>query len=258
MNPVIIGNATLYLGDCLEILPSIRKQVDAVVSDPPYGIGWQGSNASTLSWNPIINDDGNFDITPILNMDCLVISFGANCYPEKLPHRGRWICWDKRVVEKADKMLGSPFELAWTNKTSGFDRMYRVMHGGVVNADGMGIKRVHPTQKPISLMERILIDYTHEGDTILDPFMGSGSTGVACVTSGRKFIGIEIEPKYFDIACRRIEQAYAQPRLFEEKVGAGETAVQGDMLLPANATSSAAAEGGRLQRSVRRHTIERN
>ena len=204
----------LYLGDCLEVMRSMPdKSVDAVITDPPYGIGWAGSNASTLSWNPIANDDGNLDITPILNMDCLVISFGANCYPEKLPHRGRWICWDKRVVESADRMIGRPFELAWTNETSGFDRMYRVMHGGVVNADGHNQRRVHPTQKPVTLMKRILLDYTHEGDTILDPFMGSGTTGVACVQTGRNFIGIEIDPTYFAIAEKRIAEAQQQLRL---------------------------------------------
>ena len=209
-----MSDVTLHLGDCLDVMRSMPdKSVDAVITDPPYGIGWAGSNASTLSWNPIANDDGNLDITPILNMDCLVISFGANCYPEKLPHRGRWICWDKRVVENADRMLGSPFELAWTNKTSGFDKIYRVMHGGVVNADGHNQRRVHPTQKPVTLMKRILLDYTHEGDTILDPFMGSGTTGVACVQTGRNFIGIEIDPDYFAIAERRIKEAQLQLRL---------------------------------------------
>ena len=204
----------LYLGDCIEVMKTLpENSVDAVITDPPYGIGWAGSNASTLSWNPIANDDGNLDITPILNMDCLVISFGANCYPEKLPHRGRWICWDKRVVENADRMLGSPFELAWTNKTSGFNKIYRVMHGGVVNADGHNQRRVHPTQKPVTLMKRILLDYTHEGDTILDPFMGSGTTGVACVQTGRNFIGIEISEEYFRIAEKRIAEAQKQPRL---------------------------------------------
>jgi len=209
-----LTDVKLYLGDCIEVMKTLpENSVDAVITDPPYGIGWAGSNASTLSWNPIANDDGNLDITPILNMDCLVISFGANCYPEKLPHRGRWICWDKRVVENADRMLGSPFELAWTNKTSGFNKIYRVMHGGVVNADGHNQRRVHPTQKPVTLMKRILLDYTHEGDTILDPFMGSGTTGVACVQTGRNFIGIEISEEYFRIAEKRIAEAQKQPRL---------------------------------------------
>ena len=205
-------NVTLYLGDCLEILPQLTG-IDAVITYPPYGIGWSGSNASTREWTPIVNDDGKFDLRPILNLPCLVISFGANCYPEMLPHRGRWICWDKRIIEKSDRMLGSPFELAWVNKTTGFDKMYRLMHGGVVNADGGNAPRVHPTQKPISLMKRMLYDYTDEDDTILDPFMGSGTTIVAAIQTGRKAIGIEIDPTYFEIAEKRIRQAELQIRM---------------------------------------------
>ena len=202
---------TLYHGDCLAILPTLEAgSVDAVITDPPYGIGFEGSNASTLEWSGISNDDGTLDLRQILNMDCLVVSFGANCYPEMLPHRGRWICWDKRVIESADRMLGSPFELAWVNIKSGFDKMYRIMHGGVVNADGWGDRRVHPTQKPIILMKRIINDFTSPGDTILDPFMGSGTTGVACVETGRNFIVIEIDADYFKIAQRRIADAQAR------------------------------------------------
>lgn len=216
-----MSEVRLILGDCLEVMKTLEAgSVDAVVTDPPYGKNWTGSNASTREWTGIANDEGNLDIRSILAMDCLVISFGANCYPEMLPHRGRWICWDKRIVEKADRMLGSAFELAWVNKTSGFDRMYRVMHGGVVNADGGNIERVHPTQKPLVLMRRIILDYTQSGDTILDPFMGSGTTGVACVQTGRNFIGIEIDPGYFEIARRRIEIAQMQPGLFDAQADA--------------------------------------
>ena len=210
---------TLYLGDCLEYIKSLQpKSVQAVITDPPYGIQWSGSNDSTLTWKPIENDDGTLDLRPILNMNCLVISFGANCYPEQLPHRGRWICWDKRVVEKSDRMRGSAFELAWTNRKSGFDKMYRVMHGGVVNADGHNAPRVHPTQKPLVLMKRIILDFTNEGDTVLDPFMGSGTTGVACVETGRNFIGCEISPEYFSIAEKRINQAQAQPSFLHARL----------------------------------------
>ena len=84
------------------------------------------------------------------------------------------------------------------------------MHGGVVNADGHNAKRVHPTQKPIRLMALIIKDFTSEGDTILDPFMGSGTTGVACVQTGRRFIGMELEPRYFDSAVKRITAAIEQ------------------------------------------------
>lgn len=113
-------------------------------------------------------------------------------------------------------MLGSPFELAWTSKDHGYDRMIRLLHGGVVNNDGANVRREHPTQKPVRLME-LCLDMHPKAKTVCDPFMGSGTTGVACARMGLQFTGIERERKYFDIACRRIEQAYAQPRLFTEE-----------------------------------------
>ena len=193
----------LYLGDCLDIMPGLGA-VDAVVMDPPYGIKWQGHSGSAQEWDSIEGDTDGVDLRAILNMDCAVVSFGANCYPEQLPHRGRWLCWDKRTFSgSCDAMLGSPFELAWINRTRGFDQIVRVLHGGVVNADGGA--RVHPTQKPVSVMEFAITKNTD--GLILDPFMGSGTTGVACVNLGRRFIGIEKEPKYFKIAVERIRQA---------------------------------------------------
>ncbi len=216
MKKETIGDCELYLGDCREVLPTLGK-VDAVVTDPPYGIDYKSSllNLGAKEFEKIHGDDGTLDLLPILNFAEYVIVFGANCFPNILPHRGRWLCWDKRTIDgAADKMLGSPFELAWANKTSGYDKIVRVLHGGVVNADGG--KREHPTQKPISVMKQAIEWCCPSAQTILDPFMGSGTTGVACVKLGRKFIGIELEEKYFDIACRRVEQAYKQPDFFVE------------------------------------------
>jgi len=211
----VIGNAILYLGDCLEILPTLPK-VDAVITDPPYGIGYQSTLTAlgATKHEKIVGDDVLLDLRPILNMSCLVLSFGASNFPEQLPHRGRWLCWDKRTIDgAADAMLGSPFELAWANKTSGYDKIVRVLHGGVVNADGGA--RVHPTQKPVKVMLEAILWAAKESQNIFDPFMGSGTTGVACMNLGRKFIGIEIEPKYYEIACERIDQAQRQIRMFE-------------------------------------------
>jgi site-specific DNA-methyltransferase (adenine-specific) len=214
MNPIIIGDATLYLGDCMDILPTLGK-VDAVITDPPYGINYVASAPNATKHSKLIGDDGTLDLRLLLSMDCPVIAWGANCYPEQLPHRGRWLCWDKRGgIASADKMLGSPFELAWMNKTSGYDSIFRLLHGGVVNNDAVNAKREHPTQKPIRLMVWCIEQVKKTPETILDPFMGSGTTGVAAIQLGRKFIGIEREPKYFDIACQRIEQAVAQGQLF--------------------------------------------
>jgi site-specific DNA-methyltransferase (adenine-specific) len=216
MREEIIGRATLYLGDCREVLPTLG-QVDAVVTDPPYGIEYKShlGNLGAQEFDEIAGDDGSLDIRSVLTFAPIVLSFGANCYPEQLPHRGRWLCWDKRTIDgSADRMMGSPFELAWSNKTSGYNKIVRLLHGGVVNADGG--KREHPTQKPVAVMRESIKWVAPEARLILDPFMGSGTTGVAAVQMGRDFIGIEREPKYFDIACRRIEEAQKQDDLFIE------------------------------------------
>ena len=201
----------IYFGDCREIMPELR--FDAVVMDPPYGIVWEGHSASTLEWSAIRNDSGGLDLRGILALACPVVSFGANCYPDQLPHRGRWVCWDKRTIDgSADAMLGSPFELAWCNRHSGFDRMIRVLHGGVVNADRE--PRQHPTQKPVEVFMRIIDWFTKKDDTILDPFMGSGTTGVACVRMGRGFIGVEINERYCEVAAGRLSRETSQQGLF--------------------------------------------
>lgn len=208
-----IGDATLYLGDCRDVLPTLGK-VDAVVTDPPYGIDYdpaQYQNVGALFTDRIAGDNAPFDPAHLLTIASDVILWGANNFAEYLP-RGGWLCWDKRTCESADRMLGSPFELAWINNPARY-KMARIQHGGVVNADGVGIRRQHPTQKPIALMTWCLSLVPNAG-VILDPYAGSGTTGVACAHEGRRFIGIEREPAYFDIACKRIAAAYAQPRLF--------------------------------------------
>lgn len=200
---VIIGDATLYCGDCREILPTLPK-VDAVISDPPYGLGerWTGG---TWGANPMYADARQWDrlveaetIDLLLRSASVVILWGGNYY--SLPPSRCWLSWRKtsQMATMAD------FELAWTN----LDRPAKEITEDR-NPDG---KREHPTQKPVRVMEWSL-SFAPAG-IILDPFMGSGTTGVACANLGRKFIGIEIERKYFDVACERIEAAYAQGRLF--------------------------------------------
>ena len=201
----------LYLGDCLEILPQLEPgSVDAVVTDPPYGInlqpqtrhGWNGKQHGRYS--PIIGDDSKFDPKPFMIYP-LVVIFGANYFSDQLPVGG-WIIWDKTL----GKYLGTSPEIAWCNKPG--LKIIRVLHNGVINADsvyGNNEPRYHPTQKPVALIKEILVDYPNAA-TILDPFMGSGTTGVACMQTGRKFIGIEIDPTYYAIAEKRIRQAEAQ------------------------------------------------
>ncbi len=196
---VRIGDAILYHGDCLEILPTLEK-VDAVVTDPPYGLGdkLQGG-----TWGKKYIGDMDWDSSPVTSEIFTkfetAIVWGGNYI--SFPPSRCWLVWYKRdsVYTMAD------CELAWTN----IDANVRLFDWPIAatNKERVG----HPTQKPIALMEWC-IDKTK--GSIIDPFMGSGTTGVACANLGRQFIGIEIERKYFDIACERIEMAYAQGRLF--------------------------------------------
>ena len=211
-----IGAATLYLGDCLEILPTLGR-VDAVVTDPPYGIGFVHSGkggclarSTSFGGVAIIGDDAPFDPSPFLAFSRVVL-FGANHFADRLPPSSNWLIWDKRDGVCSNDQADC--EMIWTN-LDGPARLIRHLWNGMLKASERGEIRVHPTQKPIAVMEWVLLQTTRDGQTVLDPFMGSGTTGVACAKLGRKFIGIEIEPKYFDVACKRIEQSYKQPDMF--------------------------------------------
>lgn len=206
-----IGDATLYLGDCLEILPSSGK-VDAVVTDPPYGIAdkWKGGAGGKSSWRIPATETHKWDaqtaqqaIEVAIGFSDQCIVWGGNYY--LLPPSRCWLVWDKK---QNDQWTTGQCELAWTN----LDRPIRAFRMAQCEQASEGAKQ-HPTQKPLALMRWCLkwID----GGVTLDPFMGSGTTGVACADLGRKFVGMEIEEKYFDIACERITAAYAQGRLFK-------------------------------------------
>ena len=220
----IIGDCRLLLGDCRDILPTLGR-VDAVVTDPPYGIalntdnrrfsgGDRGhrtysgtNNRGSADGRPIANDATPFDPTFLLSMPGEKIIWGWNNYPDALP-RGACLVWLKRNDDAFGSFL-SDAELAWMSKGHGVYCRRDLSNAGIAN------QRVHPTQKPVGLMEWCL-GFIPKARTILDPYMGSGSTGVACVQSGRAFVGIEIDADYFAAACRRIEAAYRQPRLFAE------------------------------------------
>lgn len=234
MNPTIIGNATLYCGDCLDILPSL-KGIDAVVSDPPYGIGYVhggggkgygASQGTATSIKPIHGDDQPFDPAPWL--DCAgasdpkskaILLWGASHYKTRLPEGGTFLCWDKSCGQgAADSFVDAEF--AWTNRKNARCIYRHFWKGALRTGEDNSNKsnRTHPSQKPVELMRWCLeTARIGLGKTVLDPYMGSGSTGVACVTSGRKFVGIEIDPDYFEIACARIEKAQRQGWMeFEE------------------------------------------
>jgi DNA modification methylase len=206
---------TLYCGDCREVLPTLGK-VDAVVTDPPYGIahvkgagGLGKHNRRNIA--PIFGDDVDFDPSPWLGFKDVIL-WGASHYAQRLPH-GRWLVWDKLGEMKSFDSF-SDIEVAWHNKR-GAERLFRHMWKGICQDSEKDTTREHPTQKPVTLM-RWCIEQCDRPESVLDPFMGSGTTGVAAVKLGRKFIGIEIELKYFDIACRRMSDALKQPDLFIE------------------------------------------
>jgi DNA modification methylase len=210
-----IGLATLYLGDCRDIAPTLERPA-AVITDPPYGIdhgnggtfkashGWRATREN-VSWD---RERPEQDFMKWLgNCADYVAIWGGNYFTDSLPPSMGWLVWDKG---QEDFSLAD-VELAWTNRKQAARRL--TLPRAVLVKEG----GAHPTQKPIAIM-RFTIDKLRvpEGGTILDPYMGSGSTGVAAVQMRHPFVGIEMEPKYFDIACRRIEEAQRQGDLFRD------------------------------------------
>jgi site-specific DNA-methyltransferase (adenine-specific) len=216
MEPVIIGDATLYLGDCLEILPTLQG-IAAVITDPPYGISHpcnfgergRGKLAACNDYPDVHHDDRPFDPAPWLALDVPTAMWGGNHFASRLPDASGWLVWDK---ERPDELDQATCELAWTNYVKGV-RRFRYLWNGMMRAGEKG-ENHHPTQKPVALCQWVLgLRWTPRG-TILDPYMGAGAMGVAAAHLGRKFVGIEIERRYFDVACERIDNAYRQQRMF--------------------------------------------
>ena len=213
----MFGDCTLILGDAREVVPTLGK-VDCVVTDPPYGMNattanmaggtgqWALSSAKSawpkgnLSW-----DDEAPDIVATFPTMGQCIIWGGQFF--SLPPSRGWLVWNKIVRNWS----ASECELAWTNIEQPV-RAFDYSHGQLASEG-----KEHPTQKPLSLMEWCVQQLNAGAQTILDPFMGSGTTGVAAMQLGRKFIGIEIESKYFDIAVERITNAQRQANLFDNE-----------------------------------------
>jgi DNA modification methylase len=212
---ILADGVECWLGDCREILPTLGN-VDAVVTDPPYGIGAdEAASKNKGKWGWTYYGESQWDrqrppsdlIEHLLTLGKYQIIWGGNYFTDLLPPTMQWLIWDKgqRDFSLAD------FEMAWSSQKAAariidYPRALALQDG-----------KEHPTQKPVDVMKWCIERLPSKANTILDPFMGSGTTGVAAVKLGRKFIGIEIEPKYFDIACKRIFEALKQPDMFIEK-----------------------------------------
>jgi DNA modification methylase len=216
---IIIGDCRLIHGDCREVLPGLPKH-DLLLTDPPYGIGSDkgantgGTDASGRyarrpkqyvgTWDDARPTADEFGA--ILHACRVAVVWGGNYFSDLLPQGGRWMFWDKLNSMPSY----SDGEIAWTNIGGVVVKKFTQCNNGLSSLrDG---ERHHPTQKPVSLFAWCM-SFTLGAKTVLDPFMGSGTTGVACIQLGKSFTGIERERKYFDIACRRIERAQAQGKL---------------------------------------------
>ena len=222
---ITIGDAVLYLGDCLEILPTLPK-VDAVITDPPYGInGYRGTvnmARGKANYTDAFPDTAEYvrDVVVhgvrqmIAMCGCVVLTPGNRNF-SAYPQPDSFGCFYQPAsvgmqgFGNADAQPIFYYGKNASKKNMGVPCSYQLTESPEVNG--------HPCVKPYKAWSKIVGNVTLQGHTVLDPFMGSGTTGVACLNLGRKFVGIEIEPRYFDIACERIARAHAQPRLFEEK-----------------------------------------
>ena len=214
--PVKIGNALLYLGDCRDILPTLTVG-GAIVTDPPYGIGHsKGASGKCVAGRrslrrnvaTIHGDDRPFDPSCVMHYDQIIL-WGSNHFAERLPH-GRWLAWDK-LDGMAEFDSYSDVEFAWM-KGRGKYRIFSHLWKGVCQGSEKGERRRHPTQKPVALMKWCIAMTTDP--VVIDPYMGSGTTGVAAAMLGRRFVGIEIDRGHFDVACKRIEEAQRQGDMF--------------------------------------------
>lgn len=211
---ILAEGVELFMGDMLEILPTLGE-FDACLTDPPYGIGENHKKVASRGKLAVPKDYGEFDwdnepasaahIAAIRHASRLQIIFGGNYF--ELPPSSCWLVWDK---QNGDNDFAD-CELAWTNLRKAVRRIYWRWNGMIRKGDDV---REHPTQKPEGVMEWCIDQLPSDVGTILDPFMGSGSTGCAAVKKGKAFYGIEKEPKYFDIAVRRISDALKRPDLF--------------------------------------------
>jgi site-specific DNA-methyltransferase (adenine-specific) len=213
MKKVIIGNCTLYQGDCREILPTLGK-VEAVVTDPPYGMAFK-SNHRIIEHREIANDKDDTLLAWACEIDAshskYVFCRWDNIYA--MPKPKSLITWVKNNWSMGDLLHEHGRQTEVALFYSGAEHQWPNERPSDVVMAPRTANSYHPTEKSVELMQKV-VKWT--SGIVIDPFMGSGTTGVACVKMNRSFIGIELDPDYFEIACQRIRDAYAQPDMFYE------------------------------------------
>ena len=207
-----IGDALLVCGDNAAILPGLPRTA-AVVTDPPYGIAFRrGTGGKGIrqrrrnEWPAIVGDERPFDPSALLGFDTAVL-FGANHYHDRLPLGGSWHAWDKAGNGRGPDDTFADVEFAWCNRP-GKARVINYLWKGICQDGEKGERRTHPTQKPVAVMRFLIGKLTPPGALIVDPFMGSGATALACHQLGRPFVGVEIDPTYHASACERLQRAH--------------------------------------------------
>ena len=204
----------LIQGDCLEVMRGMGdNSVDLVLTDPPYGKNSdKGTNGFGAAENRRYESAWDCNRPPkeyfdeMLRISKNAIIFGANFFSDVLPPTNHWIFWDK----KGDIAFKNPFadgELIFTTFNKPVRRIVFKQQGFITDSKD---KRYHPTQKPTELLALLINEYSSPGAVIFDGFMGSGSTGVAAVSNGRSFIGVELDTDYFNVAQARIQEAGGQ------------------------------------------------
>jgi site-specific DNA-methyltransferase (adenine-specific) len=208
----------LHHGDCLQYIKTLdTSRVDAIIADPPYGISVDASNSKYKGG--VEHDEADWDVepynpAPIVALSKPTILWGANNYASRLQDFGGWLTWVK-TARNGSEVRQAEMELAWTNCIRR-PRVFRHLWVGAFRDSESGVPNVHPTQKPVALMRWCVLLVTQPGDTVFDPYMGSGSLGVACMQLGRNYIGCEIKQSYYAAAQQRIAFAASQMHLFTD------------------------------------------
>lgn len=204
-------HGSIFCGDCLEIIPELYIFDGIILTDPPYGIkmskGFSGSDGFNGNGKSIArkqydddwdNERPHIDIfNCLINLNLPTVIFGGNYFTDMLPQANHWAVWDK----KNTMPTFSDCELIWTNIKRNSVKCFRHEYNGLI---GREKTRFHPTQKPITLIGMVILEYSKDNDNVFDPFAGSGTTAIAALRTNRRYILIEKEEKYCEIAAKRI------------------------------------------------------